>query len=256
MENNNNEIKINVPEGMEIDKENSTFECIKFKKKIDFTPQKGHFIYITTTHNYWYLCIYDHMDEMVINGYLIQDDGGRVSVQTKTLPIIRMGEVADIKLASCYQVQDMLDRIDMQGYKWSDGKIQKKLADSWEVFCETNQIGEDEYFFDRDGAITKRARYSRRDKFTDAMTVPDQDNAKAIRALCQLIQLRDHYNDGWKPEWENEKEIKYCIECCLGQTTGRSYIVTSNVLAFKTAELRDQFLENFRDLIEIAKPLL
>lgn len=27
------EIKITVPEGMEIDKENSTFECIKFKKK-------------------------------------------------------------------------------------------------------------------------------------------------------------------------------------------------------------------------------
>jgi hypothetical protein len=29
----NNEIKITVPEGYEIDKENSTFECIKFKKK-------------------------------------------------------------------------------------------------------------------------------------------------------------------------------------------------------------------------------
>lgn len=28
------EIKINIPEGYEIDKENSTFECIKFKKKI------------------------------------------------------------------------------------------------------------------------------------------------------------------------------------------------------------------------------
>ena len=28
-----NEIKINVPEGYEIDKENSTFECVKFKKK-------------------------------------------------------------------------------------------------------------------------------------------------------------------------------------------------------------------------------
>lgn len=27
------EIKINIPEGYEIDKENSTFECIKFKKK-------------------------------------------------------------------------------------------------------------------------------------------------------------------------------------------------------------------------------
>ena len=28
-----NEVKIDVPEGYEIDKENSTFECIKFKKK-------------------------------------------------------------------------------------------------------------------------------------------------------------------------------------------------------------------------------
>lgn len=29
------EIKINIPEGYEIDKENSTFECIRFKKKDD-----------------------------------------------------------------------------------------------------------------------------------------------------------------------------------------------------------------------------
>lgn len=29
------EIKINIPEGYEVDKENSTFECIKFKKKIE-----------------------------------------------------------------------------------------------------------------------------------------------------------------------------------------------------------------------------
>ena len=31
------EIKINVPEGYEIDKENSTFECIKFKSKKDIS---------------------------------------------------------------------------------------------------------------------------------------------------------------------------------------------------------------------------
>lgn len=30
---NTKEIKITVPDGYEIDKENSTFECIKFKKK-------------------------------------------------------------------------------------------------------------------------------------------------------------------------------------------------------------------------------
>lgn len=32
-ENNEKQIKINVPAGYEIDRENSTFECIKFKKK-------------------------------------------------------------------------------------------------------------------------------------------------------------------------------------------------------------------------------
>lgn len=31
---NTKEIKITVPEGYEIDKENSTFECIKFRKKV------------------------------------------------------------------------------------------------------------------------------------------------------------------------------------------------------------------------------
>jgi hypothetical protein len=32
---NTKEIKIDIPEGYEIDKENSTFECIKFKKKVN-----------------------------------------------------------------------------------------------------------------------------------------------------------------------------------------------------------------------------
>lgn len=50
------EIRIRVPEGMEIDKENSTFECIKFKpkeityadiqKKLDYTCS----VYTTSTH--------------------------------------------------------------------------------------------------------------------------------------------------------------------------------------------------------------
>lgn len=46
------EVKIQVPEGYEIDKENSTFECIKFKKKVndeintwkDIKSIKGYYI--------------------------------------------------------------------------------------------------------------------------------------------------------------------------------------------------------------------
>ena len=34
------EVKITIPEGYEIDKENSTFECIKFKKKFEVNTWK------------------------------------------------------------------------------------------------------------------------------------------------------------------------------------------------------------------------
>ena len=56
---NTKEIKITVPEGYEIDKENSTFECIKFKKKKGLTYLNvhkalfgdGNYYYISTGGN-------------------------------------------------------------------------------------------------------------------------------------------------------------------------------------------------------------
>lgn len=252
------EIKINVPEGMEIDRENSTFECIKFKKKIDFTPKKGDFIYITTTGNYWYLCIFDHMDGTVINGYLIQDDGGRVNVQTKTLPIVRMESVSDIKPASYDQLQNMLDRIDKKGYEWSDGRIRMKLPKTWEGFCEVYPLREKEYCIDNTSNICEayNCGIMRRNSIVDKNLLPNKETAEAILALLQLIQLRDCYNDGWTPNWKDVWVTKYCIVSDEQTLKRNTYRTTSQILAFKSEELRDQFLENFRDLIEIAKPLI
>ena len=75
-------------------------------------------------------------------------------------------------------------------------------------------------------------------------------------ALAQLCQLRDRYNDGWKPNWEYKGEMKYCIEFFKERISKENYYSIRKVLCFKTPELRDEFLENFKDLIEIAKPLL
>jgi len=251
------EIKINVPEGMEIDKENSTFECIKFKKKIDFTPKKGDFIYITTTGNHWYLCIFDHMDGTVIDGYLIQYDGGRDDVQTKTLPIVRMESVSDIKPASYSQLQNMLDRIDKKGYEWSDGRIRMKLPKTWDEFCETHPIRRsDERFIDSFSNICDKWGDSKRTVRVDKNLLPNRETAEAFLALMQLVQLRDCYNDGWTPNWKDNYEYKFSI---INRDENVEIFTSINVsapLAFKTAELRDQFLENFRDLIEIAKPLI
>lgn len=84
---------------------------------------------------------------------------------------------------------------------------------------------------------------------------PTKEEAEACLALAQLCQLRDIYNEGWKPDWTDNNE-KFCIFFNNEKVySGLSYY-TRHILSFKTQELRDKFLENFRDLIETAKPLL
>ena len=79
---------------------------------------------------------------------------------------------------------------------------------------------------------------------------------KPMLAFCQLLVCREVYRQGWKPNWKDDKEIKYCIERVENYITKETYTLTAKVLAFQSAEIRDEFLENFRDLIEEAKELI
>ena len=79
---------------------------------------------------------------------------------------------------------------------------------------------------------------------------------KPVLALMQLLVCREVYRQGWKPNWKDDKEIKYCIERVENYITKETYELTATVLSFQSAEIRDQFLENFRDLIEEAKELI
>lgn len=87
-------------------------------------------------------------------------------------------------------------------------------------------------------------------------TFPTKEEAEACLALAQLCQLRDRYNNGWKPNWEDYNETKYCIEFCQGRIETIDRVNCHKILTFKTEDIRDKFLENFKDLIETAKPLL
>ena len=84
---------------------------------------------------------------------------------------------------------------------------------------------------------------------------PTKEEAIACLALAQLCQLRDRYNDGWKPNWIDGTE-KHSIYFYSDEIYSSYIYQTQKILTFKTRKLRDQFLENFRDLIEVAKPLL
>ena len=85
---------------------------------------------------------------------------------------------------------------------------------------------------------------------------PTKEEAEASIALAQLCQLRDRYNGGWKPDWEDADDEKACIVVHKGRAQADLVYQLYHVLHFKSEELRDKFMENFSDLIEKAKPLL
>ena len=82
-----------------------------------------------------------------------------------------------------------------------------------------------------------------------------EEQAQASIALSQLSQLMKVYNNGWVPDWK-DGEYKYNIQCFMDEIIIETRSSYSSFLAFKTVELAKLFLENFKDLIIIAKPLL
>ena len=132
--------------------------------------------------------------------------------------------------------------------------IEPHLPKTWKEFCDTHSIKEEECWIRVDSSISSgliRDRMYENDK----NILPSKKYAEAMLALCQLIQLRDRYNDGWMPDWSKESD-KSCIEIFIGKIDKAVHTIATRVLAFRSDVLRDEFLENFRDLIEIAKPLL
>jgi len=83
---------------------------------------------------------------------------------------------------------------------------------------------------------------------------PTKELAEAALALAQLLQLRDRYNGDNKGFIFGKSN--YCITVSNNSISKYCDIYIQQVLAFRTIELRDEFYNNFKELIEIAKPLL
>jgi len=79
--------------------------------------------------------------------------------------------------------------------------------------------------------------------------------ARASLALSQLSQWMYLYNEGCEPNWSN-MSVKFCIYFDNDKILKGDVYHASCFLAFKSAEIRDKFLEDFKDLIMEAKPLL
>lgn len=89
------------------------------------------------------------------------------------------------------------------------------------------------------------------------MIEEDQYRDDEIEALRQLLSARDAWwkVDGWKPDWE-DTTLKFGIAYSANQIYNFMSKERQRIIAFRTAEIRDKFLETYRDLIEKCKELI
>lgn len=106
-----------------------------------------------------------------------------------------------------------------------------------------------DYYFSYTGEIVK---YSGGHHITGLST---KERAEAFLALMQLVELRDYVNGDWKADFTS-RDIKYCITFNQNEIYKTELISCNCPLHFKSAEIRDQFAEKYKSLIETAKELL
>ena len=142
---------------------------------------------------------------------------------------------------------------------WKDGKvvfedIKSQLPKTWEEFCKNYPINSGEFIIGLSSQIGS-PRWGDRDINIDRNVLPNYKAGEAHLALMQLHQLRDCYRQGWIP---TEDKISFgitkrTIDTCLSIDRFMYY---SRFLSFPTREIAEEFLTNFRDLIEQAGDLI
>ena len=151
-----------------------------------------------------------------------------------------------------YYDKDTDKWIDIEDPTW-DLETQYRMK-SPQIEFEDCHFNETEYYVNEGADVTSCFALDY-DIYDRMLFFKDKEIAEAYATLPQLIRLMDEYNEGWKPNYK-DKEDKHCIGYYEGELDLFSNQYTQRILVFKTEEIRDKFLEDHRDLIEIAKPLL
>ena len=149
---------------------------------------------------------------------------------------------------------------------WKDGRvifedIKSQLPKTWKEFCEQNKVREGEWYFNECGDLVDVEKSYIRDENNDRNMLPSMQAAEQHLALMQLHQLRDCYRDGWLPNLKDDSD-KYGIERLCNPVSRNIelrvawYDTVCTFLSFPTFELANEFLTNFRELIEQAGDLI
>ena len=124
--------------------------------------------------------------------------------------------------------------------------IGDRLPKTWDEYCAKHGEVGDKIKASLNTAYTTINKY----------IFSDYKQAQAHIAKMKLHLLRDEYRQGWKPEWGNIDESKFVIEMAGNELTVENYGITRHFLAFQDEKRANEFLTNFRELIEEAGDLI
>lgn len=141
---------------------------------------------------------------------------------------------------------------------WKDGRVffidkKPELPKTWAEFCTNHPIKKGECYINNCSAVGQSSCGCRLPN-SDTNLLPSFDAAKAHLALMQLHQLRDCYRQGWIPKLDKDTWI--IVQMKDATFSIKSYSNYSGFLSFQSYKLAEEFLNNFRDLIEQAGDLI
>ena len=144
---------------------------------------------------------------------------------------------------------------------WKDNKIvfediKPRLPKTWDEFCEQNLIKRGEYFLNSFSTSEQGTCETIRHKDSDRNILPNKQATEQHLVLMQLHQLRDCYRQGWVPNWKDFESNKYCIIFIDYKYVIVLHNTASSFLSFQSREIAEEFLNNFKDLIEQAGDLI
>ena len=140
---------------------------------------------------------------------------------------------------------------------WKDGRVvfeDIKLPNTWEEFCILNSCKTGEYFISSLSSVCKIEGKGLRSYTLDKNAFTSEKAARQHIALMQLHRLRDCYRQGWKPNYEETSQKWFIAKYATLEIACSIY--RNAFLTFQTRELAEQFLANFRELIEQAGDLI
>ena len=147
-----------------------------------------------------------------------------------------------------------------EGYvidKLTNNNIVLKLSESvkartWDEYCKKMNNKDSYYFNEQFNTLTSS-------QFGPVPVVSEFKNykdAEVFAAFSKLLKLRKDWIGDWEPDWADVDQIKYVIftennEICVG-----THLHISSSMSFPTEEMRDEFFDCFKNLLEEAKTLL